>query len=436
MYVTKVSVKNVGGLGAGARPVDLDLTRPNRSPAGWTVVAGRNGSGKTTLLRSVALAIAGPGMARALMESFRGWIHDGEAMARASVRLTGSSEDALLASEPTHQSGSATLQWTRTNGPEPELNAVGRTKWLRQGPWAENPRGWMLAAYGPFRRLATTGGGAPQANTDGTRVAGIASLFRDDVVLAESVAWMRDIYLRRLEGSRQHSVLEHNVLHLLNDGLLPDGARVTRMTSEGLWVEQDGLELALTAVSDGYRAVAALVLDIVRRIAASFGRLSIEDAGEHPRVLESGVVLIDEVDAHIHVSWQQSIGFWLKSHFPHIQFVVSTHSSFVCQAADPGGLIRLPPPGSHIAAGPVREETFARVVNGTVDDAVLTDLFGLEQSYSHRSELLRDRVATLEVRVARGSAVDDDVYELERLRTELPQTLSSDVASALRRLAK
>ena len=55
-----------------------------------------------------------------------------------------------------------------------------------------------------------------------------------------------------------------------------------------------------------------------------------------------GVVIIDEIDAHLHVSWQRRIGSWLTSHFPNIQFIVTTHSPYICRSADLGALIRLP----------------------------------------------------------------------------------------------
>jgi predicted ATP-binding protein involved in virulence len=44
----------------------------------------------------------------------------------------------------------------------------------------------------------------------------------------------------------------------------------------------------------------------------------------------------------MHVEWQQKIGFWLTSHFPNIQFLTTSHSPFICQAAGPRGVIRLP----------------------------------------------------------------------------------------------
>ena len=55
MHIRKIQLSNIRGF----REVDLDLTRPDGSLAGWTVLAGRNGSGKSTLLKAIALAVAG-----------------------------------------------------------------------------------------------------------------------------------------------------------------------------------------------------------------------------------------------------------------------------------------------------------------------------------------------------------------------------------------
>jgi energy-coupling factor transporter ATP-binding protein EcfA2 len=415
--------------------VELDLTRPTNSLAGWTVVAGRNGSGKTTLLRAIALAIAGPSIARNVVDSFDGWISQGADSAVTTVDLIGASDDALLTSDRLRDGPVITaLHWSRTNGPEPRLAAGKGTRRAGHGPWAENPKGWMLAAYGPFRHVSDVIGEAQVFSGSTIRSSAIMSLYREDVSLSESVTWLRDVYLRRLEGSQSFAQLEGNVLRLLGDGLLPDDARVTRVTADGLWITQDGVELPLRELSEGYRTAAALVLDIIRRIYAAFGDLRVEHVDGQVQVQNSGVVLIDEVDAHLHVSWQQGIGFWLKRHFPSIQFIVSTHSPFACQAADPAGLIRMPGPGTNLRPDHVPPSTFTQVVNGSVDEAVLSELFGLERSYSPESERLRDQLAKLEVAAIRGTPSQDDIAEISRLRSQLPQTLSSDVAAAVRRL--
>ena len=202
---------------------------------------------------------------------------------------------------------------------------------------------------------------------------------------------------------------------------------------------QRGVRLPLQELSDGYRTTAALVLDIVRHLHRTFGTLKIEQGADKEgpfwRVLHSGVVLIDEAENHLHVSWQQRIGFWLKRHFPNIQFLVTTHSPFICQAADPGGLIRLPAPGEERSVERVSEDLYNTVVHGTLDDAVLTELFGLETPYSEPAERLREDVARLEAKLQTGKASAKDRRALKDLRSRLPQNLSTDVEQAIRKLA-
>ena len=112
----------------------------------------------------------------------------------------------------------------------------------------------------------------------------LVSLFREDASLSESVRCLQDIYLRRLEEREGSRELEELVLELLDDGLLPSEMRVKKVDSEGLWVEHQGVLLPLEQLSDGYRTVAALVLDIVRHLSDAYGVLESQrtDSGLGP----------------------------------------------------------------------------------------------------------------------------------------------------------
>jgi hypothetical protein len=266
-------------------------------------------------------------------------------------------------------------------------------------------------------------------------IARLVNLFQgEDATLAESIQWLKELHLRRLERREGAAELLDSVLTLLNDGLLPDSTKVDKVDSEGLWVIQRGMSLALRDMSDGYRTVVALVMDIARQLHATYGGLKLVQQAGRWCVPYPGVVLIDEVELHLHLSWQRRIGFWFKEHFPNIQFIVTTHSPFVCQAADPKGLIRLPAPGENRVAEHVSDELYKTVVNGTVDEAALTELFGLEHVHSDRSEQLRERVAQLEARVLEGAATPEDREELKRLSAQLPDTGSALVDRAVRKL--
>src|SRR5436190_17084013 len=102
MHIRKIQISKVRGF----RDVDLDLSRPDGSLAGWTVLAGRNGSGKSTLLKAIALAVAGPDAARALQPSFAGWIRAGSRKGSVEVGL------ALSPQEP-QQLQETRLAWKR-----------------------------------------------------------------------------------------------------------------------------------------------------------------------------------------------------------------------------------------------------------------------------------------------------------------------------------
>ncbi len=146
------------------------------------------------------------------------------------------------------------------------------------------------------------------------------------------------------------------------------------------------------------------------------------------------MVLIDEIDVHLHVSWQQQVGFWLKSRFPKIQFIVTTHSPFICQAADPNGLIRLPGPGDQGRPEHVSQDVYNTVVNGGADEAVLSELFGLDRPHSKKAEQLRERVAELEARDLDGGISEAELAELESLRQQLPGNPDAMLDRTLRKL--
>lgn len=87
--------------------------------------------------------------------------------------------------------------------------------------------------------------------------------------------------------------------------------------------------LPLSMLSDGVRTMLALVADVARRCASLNPQLSDRAATETP-----GVLIIDEVDMHLHPRWQQLVLGLLQSAFPALQIIVSTHSPHVLSTVD------------------------------------------------------------------------------------------------------
>lgn len=439
MYLTRLQIENIKGFKDGPLKIDLDLTRPGASPAGWTVLAGRNGSGKTTFLKAIALAIAGPTAARALQESFAGWVREGSSVARVA---------ALISHDDNHDEFEKTgrqpaefwtgLQWKSSGKSEPSLSDYhpeSTRQTPRRGPWADDPRGWFVVGYGPFRRLTGHASDAQRLMVGPHHVPRLVSLFREDASLIECVQWLKDLYLRRLEQKPGAQELETATLRLLNDGMLPGDMKVDHVDSDGLWVRQAGTVLPLKDLSDGYRTMIALVLDILRHMQTCYKRIPITTSETGTLSVElPGIVMIDEVDVHLHITWQQRIGFWLKQRFPKIQFLVSSHSPYLCQAADLGGLIRLPAPGEQRTAERVKDVLHRRIIRGTADEAALSELFGLDNTRSREAQDMIKHLAMLEAKIARGTASTTEKQQYAALQLELPLSPTGEVAQELRSL--
>lgn len=89
-----------------------------------------------------------------------------------------------------------------------------------------------------------------------------------------------------------------------------------------LLIDKNDEELELAQLSDGEKGALLLVFDIAYR-------LSIANPSLENPLQGKGVVMIDEIDLHLHPSWQKSIIKCLRATFPNIQFIVTTHSPLV-----------------------------------------------------------------------------------------------------------
>ncbi len=89
-------------------------------------------------------------------------------------------------------------------------------------------------------------------------------------------------------------------------------------------------ELTIDALSDGARSVMSMAADLAYRMV----RLN-PDLGSSAALETPGVVLIDEVDMHLHPSWQQTVLYDLQQAFPQVQFIVTTHSPQVLSSVEP-----------------------------------------------------------------------------------------------------
>lgn len=392
MYLKKLILKDLKGF----KKLDFSF-----APSGWNVLTGDNGSGKTALLKAIALALVGPDVARALQPSLRGWIRDGSAKAEIAAQIAPDSRDKFATGRRYEESFWSEVELVLNGGPEASMKPGSQRRRGKKGPlngpWAENTAGWFAVGYGPFRRLYGASPEAQRLMSGPSRVARFATMFKEDATLLECELWLKELSHKSLENRERERRILGQVEALLNDDFLRSGLRVERVDSDGLWLKDaSGTILPLADMSEGYRAALALMIDILRHLDVVYGEETLVSEEDGRKIVQhKGVVLIDEVDAHLHPAWQREIGFWLKKRFPKIQFIVTTHSALVCQAADEGGIFHLPPPGSGEEPFQLSDEDHWKIVRSTPNEILLSPAFGLSQTRSPRAVEARQGYARL-----------------------------------------
>ncbi len=407
--------------------------------AGWHVLLGANATGKTTALQAMAIALIGP-TAWAQLHTPVGWVRhrsdDGHGVLRASIAKGGqdiadrTQKGPFVARINVTPDEAIELHGEAYDTPQFVLSSYHKAEILKS-VYSVKRRGWFACGYGPFRRLS---GGSSEATTGLTlaRQFRVASLFRESIAMTQCEPWLRELHHRAHDDDnedRKRDLSTFEAVFEIINSLLPGAVKLDRVSSAGVHFTTAGQQkVSLGELSDGYRSFLALVVDILRHLAETheLAKLLSEATlgGRRWRqVRAEGVVLIDEVDAHLHPSWQRSIGSLLQTVFPRVQFIVSSHSPFVAQAASESGIFVLKPSGDGSSVGVA---TPVGSVRGWRAEAILTsDLFGLEDTVDLDTASLVKEYRALSSKRSFGKLTKEQRERLDSLEAQLSRSLTA-----------
>ena len=173
--------------------------------------------------------------------------------------------------------------------------------------------------------------------------------------------------------------------------------------------------LSLEQLSDGYRATLALVMDLARRMAQANPHLA-EQAIE-----SQAIVLIDEVELHLHPMWQQHILVDLMATFPNAQLIVTTHSPQVLTTVKPQHLIKLQRDNGKIIAKPTDSYSY-----GAKSSKVLTRIMGVDERPPNEfTQLLNKYYDLIENNLGESEAALKLRQQLNELSGDDPELISA-----------
>ncbi|MCE7922999.1 MAG: hypothetical protein DYG98_08065 [Haliscomenobacteraceae bacterium CHB4] len=423
MYIKEVVIENI------RTASHFKMTFPD--PAGWHVLIGDNGTGKTTIIRAISLGLIGPNVAKALdaFQDWQSWLKSGEKSAKIELTISRENEfDKPIAQVANNKEATSVITLKQKNGFEKGVSLDGTIS-QSTALWGDRSlSGWFSVGYGPFRRLSGGNSDFIPLHTRRPRLGAHLSAFREDVALTWVEDWLKELALDAPRDKKKEKEFQ-SVVRFVNDtGLLPFGATLVNVDSRGLLIQDgNGVILPLGEMSDGNRSVLGVVLDILRYLIEIYGLDKVFNHNSG-KIDLPGVVLIDEIDAHLHPTWQTRIGDWFLDHFPLIQFIITTHSPLICRAAHKGSIWRLAAPGSELKSGRVPDDEKDKLVYGNILDAYGTDVFGEDVERSKEGAELLERFALLSKKEVFGALLSN--AEKKELK-ELKQIFTTDAPLAL-----
>jgi predicted ATP-binding protein involved in virulence len=318
-----------------------------------TVLVAENGRGKTALLDAVGIALG------TFIDALTGSVQFHK-FARSDVRLIQTDNGAMQAVLPTefvadgYVSGQQ-IRWSsaltgdsrrsRTTRKDAEILSKAAKEFLGRNEHAvkrneDQPLLPLVAFYGTGRLWSEhrlTEGKRTTVVAASGRTAGYTDCLSSSSSFKGMVAWYENKW-NETHDPRYSTELSKTL------PLLTAVQKATRVVLEPTgWCEldwdldkkslvvghRDYGRLPLSTLSDGVRNMIALIADIARRCATLNPQLN-EDAAR----LTPGVLLIDEVDMHLHPRWQQLIVELLRKAFPSLQMILTTHSPHVLSTVD------------------------------------------------------------------------------------------------------
>lgn len=300
LYISKVSLRDVKCFGLAELSIDH-----NSDGVPWAVVVGDNAAGKTALLRSIALGLCDESSAAGLMkESDEGYVRRDKDEAVIQIELIDRESQDVFA--------------ITTTITKESIDSVSFEN-LRQQTEPEQGFPWhrvFACAYGMGRATGGTGDIAGWSVINA-----VYNLFSYGEGLQNP-----ELTILRIsdEGTRDYWLCQvGRLLDIPEDGIHLSDHGIT--VSDPRW----GLDMPLRDLADGIRATFLWVADFVG------WALAFDNSIKRPDEI-SGILLVDELEQHLHASWQRRIVSQLRELFPKVQFIVTTHSPFV--AASVGDL--------------------------------------------------------------------------------------------------
>ena len=385
MFLKRIRIDNVRAI-AG---LELDFDGEHGGPRKWTLLLGENGTGKSTVLRCIALLLCGrDALPELLGPDPSSWIRSGGTSARIDGTVATAQGDTREIHLELHRGETISKTLDRNAKPLAPL----------EDALAHTGRSYFLTGYGASRRLGRPGIRGDEHRS--ARAGRVRTLFDADATLRPLASWAMDLHYARGESFLR--LIRSALAELLPGATFRDIDKTRRTL---VFDTADG-PVSLDDLSDGYQNVAAWVGDLLYRTTGAFDDFS------NP-LATRGLLLLDEIDLHLHVKWQRQLRQFIEDKLPKFQIVATTHSPMTAQQAGRGEV--------HVLARPTPEAAPELRGYDIAPDRLglhqlIEPFFDIDTVDSARIASLKRQYRSLKARKHRSA---DEEQRLEVLREQL-----------------
>jgi energy-coupling factor transporter ATP-binding protein EcfA2 len=348
----------------------LKISNSHGKPTRWTFIIGNNGTGKTTLLEQIELLLP----------------------KENALNFSDSDSAAIPAPDWSKKEIVPNFFSTRKSIMSAEILQLAFAKGVSIETVSEKSFGWEILKEDSQRYsvevLSSSGDlRAEKINPNvyfsywatrkiGTRVEisvdhDTPTHLRELVNAEEWLAQLDYAILREIPGIiRQWKTITDALVEILPDvrGFRP---ATTKDFKHYIEVETDYGWVSLRQLSYGYQTMLAWVVDLAKRMIEAY-------PDSDTPLEESAVVLVDEIDLHLHPSWQRRIVGDLSRIFPNVQFIATSHSPLVVQSAERCNIAVLHKDGDRIHIQNIPNQSY----QGWSVEEILRDLMEMDSTHS------------------------------------------------------
>lgn len=252
---------------------------------------------------------------------------------------------------------------------------------------------------------------------------GYESLFdhKHESFLHSPEQWLKDLRLNELSENGTHpAITSETAIHLLEE-LLGNNVKIEIIGSEVSFIER-GTRLKFKQLSDGYKSVLVWLCDMLARLTKA-----------QPEATQlqglCGIVLVDEIGLYLHPKWQYRLVGQLRSWFPKVQFIFTTHSPMILLGASRDAVFYrvYKEDGVTKVSAPVEMASIANQMANSLITAPF--LFGLESARPAAFDETIEHLETADSYIS--GAIDKEIAQRIRTGNKSPEEINAEITAAL-----